>query len=297
MTMSVYKSVSLYNPELKKSRAIRIRRSDFESEEALEAYCAKLRADNRAKNAEQRKNARNQLRAGVMPTAAVPTATIVIPQIEPAPAAVSSAITINGLSKKTGSTIVIYGSSKRGKSTLMMKLYKKYFKSKESINTLFSGNPQLKLYKGDTSLLISYGFGAEHAKYIQLQEYLNVATSNHYRFVEMFDDIIDQKHSDILNKLILTYRNSNISSVICLQYMCLLSKQNRASINHTFCFGMNSMEDINSILDILVGPYFTEIGVVNRAAQIHLFKEVTADHGFIYIDNIKNKMSFHRLVL
>lgn len=202
------------------------------------------------------------------------------------------------LSKKTGTTMVCYGSSKRGKSTLMIHLWKKYFNCKDIISTLFSGNPHIKCYReAGTKLLTAYGFSDLHAKYIMMQHYINCKTRNQYQFINLFDDIIDQKRSVIINKLVLTYRNANISMFICLQYIYLLSKQNRANVNHTFIFGMNSLEDIKGVLEICLGSYLTELGIIGIDNQISFFRQATTDHGFFHLDNITGKLTIHRLTI
>lgn len=297
-----YVKVSLYNPETHKSHSICVKKSDFDTHEELVAYCKQLKDENKIKNAAYRRDKR---REGIVNVIAKIEQDVMMSDIPPqtvenpdslsikAPKA-KSRITLD-LDKKTGSTIVIYGSSKRGKSTLMMHLYEKYFKAKDRVNTLFSGNPHLKVYKKDKNLLVGYGFTPEHARYIQMQHYVNVKTSNEYKFTNLFDDIIDQKYSGIVNKMVLTYRNANISMIMALQYVYLLSKQNRANVNHTFVFGMNSVEDIKAVIDVILRPYFIELGIINPDQMIKFFKAVTSDHGFMYIDNIKATISFHRL--
>lgn len=309
----IYKQIALYDPTIKRCKYIKVKISDFESPEELEAYCKNLKEENKQKNAELRKQARREkilqkinkippqikLDEFDVPKESgtdlysddriLPSKGVVQPPI-------SSSIHIK-LDHRTGNTIAIFGSSKRGKTTLMMKLYKKYFKSKDSINTLFSGNPQLKIYKGDSKLLVTHGFNNHHADYIRLQHYVNVETNNEYKFVNLFDDIIDQKHAPVINNMMLTYRNSNISLIMALQYVYLLSKQNRANVNHIFVFGMNSYEDQKNIVDTILKPYFIEMGILDTDSQIRFFRLVTQDHAFIYIDCQRAQISFHRLSL
>ena len=130
-----------------------------------------------------------------------------------------------------------------------------------------------------------------------MQHYLQIQTNNKYKFLNLFDDIIDQKHSAMFNEMILTLRNSNISSIISLQYVRLLSKQNRANVNHTFVFGNNQAEDAEMTVTTLLRPYFIAMGLRGRDEQIKYFNEVTSDHGFFYINCLENKLSVHRLRL
>jgi len=219
-----------------------------------------------------------------------------------------------------GSTIAIFGSSKRGKSQLIAYLYKHKFVSYKSearnsenhktkktksgkkkptshyVSTLFADNPQIPLYNLPL-LLRSHGFGRAHEKYIMMQHFVQMRTDNQYKFLNMFDDIIDEKHSRIMNKLILSMRNSNVSTIIALQYVKLLSTSNRANINHTFIFGMNQAEDEMRTIDLLLRPYLIQKGIKKKDEQIAFFRLATRDHGFIYLNNLKNRMTLHRLLL
>jgi len=283
------KRVALYNAETKKQKTTIVKRANFQSDEEFTAYIDKLKSDNRAANkAHKNKTTRENIER----TLAIDP--VVVPD---RPMEVNAAPVDLKLDPDTGNTMVIYGSSKRGKTTLMMHLYAKYYlpESKKYITTLFSGNPQLRIYRGDKRMIIGYGFNARSSKYIQLQQYINVKTKNRYKFLNLFDDIVDQKHAPILNKLILTYRNAQISSIMCLQYVYLLSKANRSSVNHTFIFGSNTAEDEKNIIDALLKPYLLQMGLRSLADQLAFYRASTRDHGFIYLDNIRNKMSVHRL--
>lgn len=306
------KRVALYQAETKGIKMVALKVADFKSPEEMAAYIEKLKKDNKEKNRIFKENKiRARIESAVKKTGDLPEAVkkdepiaepIAKPIADPKPAVatpeleVSAAIDIS-LHPDTGNTIAIYGASKKGKTTLMMHLYDKYFSGdRDYISTLFSGNPQLKIYK-DKKLLIGYGFTPRSAKYIQLQQYLNVKTKNHYKFLNLFDDIVDAKYSSIINKLVCTYRNSNISTIVCLQYVYMLSKANRGSVNHTMVFGANTSEDAKELINTLLRPYLVDLGLKSFNDQMKFYRQVTADHGFFYIDNIKNKMSLHRLSL
>lgn len=276
----------LYQAETKKSKTAYINKDKFNSDKEAIEYARELQNQNKYRNNEVRKSRQRR---------AVEEVVMFNSIMDPLDNLRFDSEVELKFDKGTGSSVVIFGASKRGKTTLMMYLYDKYFVSKKKINTLFSGNPQLKIYKDDPNLLVSYGFDNKSSKYIQLQQYINVKTKNKYQFTNLFDDIIDAKYSKILNKLVLTYRNSNISSMICLQYVCMLSKQNRSSVNHTFVFGANSGEDTDTIIKMILKPYLYKLGLLTLPDMMKFYQEVTKDHGFIYINNITNVISFHRL--
>lgn len=291
-----YRQVGLRDAETGRRFTRNLKLADFASEAEMELYAKKLQADQKAKNLAWR-NA--QKRAKIVSALENPEPVVVLPIV---PAAADGLPDVNisdtfrlKLDKNTGSTMLILGSSKRGKSHLMMHLYEQKFKRPDVISTLFTDNPHLRVYKGDPNLLCAYGFEEPHAKYVQMQHYLNVKTKNRYRFANFIDDVVDRKNSPVINKMLLTYRNANISTCICLQYLFLFSKQNRANVNHTFCFGVNSAEDAQNLVKNVLRPYFVELGLKGLDLMVKFYRIVTADHGFIYIDNVHGKMSFHRL--
>jgi Cdc6-like AAA superfamily ATPase len=276
----------LTSSETGKARTVSINKDNFKTDDDAVLYARELQKENREKNKLYKIDKTHQK-----------LETLVKRNVDTTPSnniEIQSNVNME-IDPGTGSTVCIYGASKRGKTTLMMYLYDKYFSSTKKVNTLFSGNPHLNIYKNDPNLLISYGFNATSAKYIKLQQFINTKCNNKYHFTNLFDDIIDQKYAPIMNKLILTYRNSNISSIMCLQYVYLLSKQNRSSVNHTFVFGANSNEDCENMINLLLRPHFRTLGLVTLGDQVAFFKKMTENHGFIYLDNIKNRISFHRL--
>ena len=113
----------------------------------------------------------------------------------------------------------------------------------------------------------------------------------------MLDDIIDVKFSALISNLILTYRNSNISSLISLQYPKLLNKSARANINNIILFNFNTDETIIDTIKLYLRNHFNKLGFKTFDEQLSLYKELTKNHGFIYLNTINNYISFHRLTI
>ena len=297
-----YKRVVMYDAEKGKNYCTTLTSRQFASPEELEKHIKQLRANNTARNKEIRKlKTREKIEQKINAAAAVVVAPVEVPQVVVnalPPQLVHTSDVRLRLDKKTGNTTLILGSSKRGKTTLMTHLFMKYYSydvNPAYINTLYSGNPQLKVYKNDRKLLIADGFNADHEKYIKMQKYINTKTKNRYQFANFFDDIIDQKHSKTINQLILSYRNSNISCVLCLQYLFLMSKQNRSSVNNLFVFGANSAEQEEALISHVLKPYLVQLGYRDYNSQVIIFREITKNYGFFYIDCLKNTISTHRL--
>lgn len=198
------------------------------------------------------------------------------------------------LDANTGNTTFLIGSSKRGKSTLLMYIYEKYYK--KSISTLFSINSHIKLYKKG-NLIRCNKFNNECATLIKKMKYINHKCENKYDFSLFFDDITNIRYNNLVNELILTYRNSNISSIVSLQYPNLLSKQSRGSINNVIFFGLNNDESIAVALNSFLKSKFNKLGFRSEVDQINLYRELTRDHQFIYLHPESGHMSIHKLNL
>ena len=196
------------------------------------------------------------------------------------------------LDENTGNTTVLFGSSKTGKSTLLMKLYKDYYDEKKTLTTLFAMNPQISIYgKKDKYVLKCPYLNQNTLKYIDWQRLLNISNDNKYSFLNLFDDFIEIRYNSLINNLILTYRNSNVSSILCLQYVNLLSKQARANVNNIFLFRINSDESIEIAVKVYLVSLFNRLGV-DKDAYITYYKKLTDGHNYIYIHPASNRSYF-----
>lgn len=190
------------------------------------------------------------------------------------------------LDKNTGNSTVIFGSSKAGKSTLLMKLYKQYYKDFATV--LFTENPQLLMYK-DRKLIIS---PALFGDVIRDMHRINKGTKNKYNMCCLLDDIVDQKENVLVRKLILILRNSNISSIVSLQSTKLLSKTNRGSVNNYIFFKFNTDEMIEEVIRLFLSSYLK--GKMDE--KIRMYKKMTQNHQFIYYRPRDGKISVHKIL-
>lgn len=283
--MSNHKIITLYDAETKKNKSLIFNTKNFASQVEIDAHVSKLKNEQKMRN----KMYREMNKKG-----------IIFNPIE------KPLITFNNIQIKntfdlkldngTGNTTTIYGSGKRGKTSLCMYIYKKYYAvDKEFISSLFSINSHIPEYKVDKNLLKSNCFNSKSEKYIKLEKYIQQHTKNKYKFLNILDDIITVKFNKLINELILTYRNSNMSTIINTQYVFLLNKMLRANVNNVIIFGFNSTESIEDVIKTFLKPYFINLGYKKMHEQIELFKYVTDNHGFIYLHPISDTISFHRL--
>lgn len=195
----------------------------------------------------------------------------------------------------TGNSTVLIGSSKAGKSSTMMYLYRRHYGSADFITTLFASNPQIALYEPNDReskrLITVTGYDP---RLIRLARAINRGANNKYKFCFMLDDIIDQRQDKTLAELILTLRNSNISSMVCLQYGNLLAKMSRSNVNNVLLFRFNNDEAIEVVVAQYLKSHFRKLGVPPDN-MVAFYKQATADHGFIYLHPASDVISFHRL--
>lgn len=278
--MSKYVKVALYDAEKKKTIGKTVTRDKFKSDREMKKHIDKIKEEQKEKNK------------------VVKETGIVEKEVKIKQVAEGTRNNINNfiLDKNTGNTTLIVGSSKRGKTTVLMEIYKKlYAPDKDFLCTLFSGNCHIGLYKGNKDLLIADGFNNQSEKYIKMEKYINTKTNNHYKFLNMFDDVIDIKYKKLIDNLILSYRNSNMSTIISTQYSTLISKMNRANVNNIILFGTNSAASKKDLIELYLKPFLINLGFVSYKDQINYFDQITNDHGFFYINTVNNVMTTHRI--
>lgn len=292
-----YYNITLYDAEKKeltgKGQCSKNLRIDQFTEEEAKKEIAKIRAEQRKKNLlySLAKEKEKEEKAKVM-SAETPKmeTTINIANLPIRESEINIKFDAN-----TGNTCVILGSSKMGKSTLLLHLYDKYYDSKEFISMLFTINPHINVYNNHKNLIMCKTFNRETEDIIKEQKYINMKTNNKYNFCNLLDDIIDVKYSSLLNNLILTYRNSNISTLISLQYPKLLNKSARANVNNIILFNFNTDETCIDAINLFLKAHFNKMGYKSEDDKLKLYKELTKNHGFIYINTLHNHISFHKL--
>jgi hypothetical protein len=196
----------------------------------------------------------------------------------------------------TGNTCAIFGSSKRGKSTAMMQIYRDYYMSqarKTLIPILFAKSTQIPLYDLP-DLIISSEFDPNVIKY---EQKLNRYSKNKFIFVNFIDDFIDLKHDLTLDNLLLTFRNSNLSTYICLQYVNTLSKAARSNVNNVLLFGQNTDEAAEVCIKVYLANYFKKNGIIGLPDQVAYFHKVTLDHGFFHVHPATGNVTICKLTV
>jgi len=151
----------------------------------------------------------------------------------------------------TGATTLILGSSFSGKTYLLtseLELIKPYeydliILFTESINV-----PCLDKIRIRPDIIIKEGFQPEIPAFLKK---LNSKLGLRFRFLLILDDIISEKSTrkSTLGKMITTYRNSNISTVVLAQYPTIIQKESRSNFHQLVLTGMRSPESTKAFTD------------------------------------------------
>ena len=182
-----------------------------------------------------------------------------------------------------GCSWLLVGSTRSGKSTLMIKLWETYFKSDITIlNTLSS---QVDIYKPlKKKAVIAQAFFPELVHDTMI---INRDTKNHYKFCWIYDDMaLDGKNSQELTKLLTIGRNSNQSVLYCAQRLEMMNPTGRTNCNYVCCFRLNTDSAIEDVVKTYLRSYFPSGLTVPE--MIRLYKELTADHHFFFINTLED---------
>lgn len=191
----------------------------------------------------------------------------------------------------TGSSTVIFGASKSGKTYLLKNILNDIYSDDDLIVILFADNIHSAIYSDlNKNIIKSDKFDPDLIKKIHK---IQKKTKNKYKFVIVLDDMILEKSDPQLLKLFLTYRNSKISTLILLQSPTLLCKNSRFNGNNFIFKKCNNSEYVEQVLKFFIGGYDKFHGL-SQNEKIKLFQDITNNYGFVYMDALNDKISYHK---
>lgn len=153
--------------------------------------------------------------------------------------------------QESGTTTLIIGSSYTGKSYLLsqeISLLKPYEYDLILIFTESLHVPEIAKLNERPDVVVKEGFDERIPLFLKN---LNSKLGNRFRFLLVLDDIISEKSNrqSVLGAMLTTFRNSNISSCVLIQYPTLISKESRSNFHQLVLTGMRSLESNKSFAD------------------------------------------------
>ena len=183
--------------------------------------------------------------------------------------------------KTGGASVLMIGSTRCGKTTALKHILKRYFK--DHIGVVFSESAKSTAYADmkHKNLPLSSAWVPELIKDMYK---INKETKNHYDFMVILDDMPTVKADKELLKLTTIYRNSNLSSIVCMQSPSLLTPTQRSNFNFVFLFKANTTAQAEANIKHYLRGIWPEGW--NYEKKIEAYKEMCEDHHFIFIDNL-----------
>ena len=184
-----------------------------------------------------------------------------------------------------GASVLMIGSTRCGKTTALKYILKKYFK--DHIGVIFSESARSPAYADmkNKNLPLS---SAWVPALIKDMYQINKDTKNHYDFMVILDDMPSVKFEKELLKLTTIYRNSNLSSICCIQSPSLLTPVQKSNFNFVFLFKANTTSQMEANIKAYLRGIWPEGW--NYEKKIQAYTEMTDDHHFIFIDNLEGKI-------
>lgn len=186
-------------------------------------------------------------------------------------------------------SFALIGSSKSGKTTVLKYLLKKYFS--DDLKVFMTQSPQNDIYnsiKKETVYCPAYV-----PDIIKTCYNINKNTKNHYPFCIITDDVIGAKNDKQMTKLLCLYRNSRMSAIVVGQDLTLLSPTGRANTNYVLLFWQNTDARVEDNIKNFCRTYFPKN--LSMDEKIDLYKKLTENHTFLYIDQLNNTIKRCRL--
>ena len=184
----------------------------------------------------------------------------------------------------------LVGSTRSGKTCALLWLWNQYFR--EHCSVMYTGSSQAEIYKPLAKhTAVSPSFYPEVVKETMT---LNMRTKNKYKFLHIFDDMLDGKNSKALAKLLCIGRNNGMSTIISAQELTILNAVGRTNLNYMLLFRLNSQMAVEKV----VRNYLTHvIPGKNIEEKCKVYTSLTQDHYFFVCDFLANQVFLCKLDL
>lgn len=186
-----------------------------------------------------------------------------------------------------GVTYALIGSSGCGKSTLIRKVFLDYlyagpYAEKDYVVTVFTLSKTSDALQHLPKDILIDGNGVD-VDAINLDYKTNQEYDKKFNIVNILDDCIHIRHEKMVERMFLIMRNSNITSVVSLQYGKLIPPSIRTSVYFSFCMRQNSPESIEVMVRGWVGGFLPGNNIQEK---VKFYYQWTKEKGFFLLDNI-----------
>ena len=123
-----------------------------------------------------------------------------------------------------------------------------------------------------------------HGELLKDMYRINHATSNHYEFAIILDDLSNVKNDKEYQRLLTIYRNSRISCIVSAQGISMFNKTCRGNINFVILGRLNSDAEVEKVIKEYCISYFPR--EMNLCDKIKYYRALTDHHFFLVINQV-----------
>lgn len=204
--------------------------------------------------------------------------------------------TLQDSESRNGVTFAFIGSSGCGKSTCIRKVFidkiftvrAKEDDRKEFIIQVFTESAKSDAFKNmPKNILVDTKGLDEHN--INFCYHMNENYDKKYNFLFILDDVLDLQYKMLVKRMFLTMRNTNISSLVSLQYPNLVPKAIRTSVYFTLLFYLNTDEAVELAVRGWLSAYLPGHTVKEKMLYYRRWTKQGHGHQMILVDNLNHK--------
>lgn len=204
---------------------------------------------------------------------------------------------MNSHEKKNGVTFAMIGSSGCGKSTVIKEIIIDKVFGREAtsargekqfiiqIMTQSAKSDAFKELKKDV-LVDDKGLDEDNINFCY---HMNEEYEKRYNFMFILDDVLDIRHKDLLQRMFLTMRNTNITSLVSLQYPKLIPPSIRTSVYFVLFFMFNNDEAIEIAVRGWLSRYFPGKTLKQKIGYYYEWVSGSDGHNFFLVNNLDHK--------
>ena len=203
--------------------------------------------------------------------------------------------TLQDSEKRNGVTFAFIGSSGCGKSTCIRKVFidqifteRAKEDKKEFIIQVFTESSKSDAFKDmDKKILVDTKGLDEHN--INFCYHMNENYDKKYNFLFILDDVLDLQYKMLVKRMFLTMRNTNISSLVSLQYPNLVPKAIRTSVYFTLLFYLNTDEAVELAVRGWLSAYIPGHTIKEKMLYYRRWTKQGHGHQMMLVDNLNHK--------
>lgn len=200
--------------------------------------------------------------------------------------------------KKNGVTFAFIGASGCGKSTLIRKVFidqvftkiAKEEDKKEFIIQVFTESSKSDAFEGlakDKNILLDCkGLDEDNINWCY---HMNEKYDKKYNFMNILDDVIDIQYKKLVRRMFLIMRNTNLSSLVSLQYPNLIPKSVRSSVYFTVLFYFPTDECIELVVKGWLSAYLPGKNLFEKMLHYRSWTKGEEGHRMFLCDNLNHK--------